>query len=1329
MAKLLPKLNLNKVPQSVENNSLIFAKNVKLLTDNTITCDSSIDTAHLKQYAKIIGHIVGINSKIYVFTERVEDEHTYHEIHEIDEITNTDTIIDCSWTYSGGNITGCVTVNNTGEFILTIAEYFDEYDLNNNNNVPIKHINLSKCSSTDDESIYTQHPKLPITNLSLVDYYNTPIPSGVYQFFIRYKIRKDFYTSWMPCSTELYAINQNEISTIQGPIYYNDIKKEANKSFVFETNNLVPNNLQLYEEFQLGFIISRDNGVFARSWKHFKINTLTYTSKIIFTYNDEDVTEENIDDFITGNYELFNVKNVITYKNKLFISNYKESNFNDYDNCSEFAKNIKIDLKRKYTEITTDGYYLAGNKLRLNYEETYYDAVISDDGVEMLIDYFTNVFFDVKNLNAEQPIKVNTTTDVNKVIVIRDFFITIDEGVKELITESRTFTGDDAWLNYQDYVYNNTKIIGINQDGYPIIKIDNVQHILRGYSYSEGYQHDKKIFTRDYDYIITPKYNIKYIEHGTFETSQTLMPFTNYDFYCHFIKENGVITNGFYIDSIYIKRFGKYVCNSCINYPNLVGTYLEDVYDNIFDGNNKIQYSVRNELCSNLYEHSLTYSPDREHSYGCTFIPNELKQTTSIYPTFTPDQNIEIPSGYIGYFISMYKHNNNVTQGFNIKYEIENEGTNNEQIILVKFDSLEHDTSIVNNIDNIIVKSFNGNYITRTAKYIPSGTANPISEFNSLGHIDVNEVCTSKDNTVWTIGNENTIADDNKLLVKVTPFILSNNAYTTNKDLNLLGFINKVSKLTEGDNNYYISGEDVYTATADNDSFNITSFTNKLTHPGKSGSYVHSNYNLDCVSLSQDIIGKLRNYKEGSNDKTQLFYAVDSLIASYILEYQSTFKDYTRRYYNQYRQEALTIFNNTVRASNIDIDETYRNIYKFSPSSYYNIPTNRGIIIYMFTILDTIYIHTEHSLFKFTTNSKLNTNQNEEISLVEAAPFDVGIQEVFDSQYGYGGLQKKEHALVTYNAYIFYDKLANTIYAYDTRNLSNISNPIKKVLEYINPNDVIFAFDNYNDRFYVNLKNDNENVCLSFNFAVNSFISIHDFDFIKSFNSRIKPYFITNEHITGNNEYVLATLDNNQNQGTNYSHFTKTSALVCDDVDKIYTSTREKVGSCIDVVCNIEYEKIKVLNNINWICKAIVDYDNKLDFNLAEEIGEKYSGHSVRIYSDQTYTQLIPLVDAENNPYEANAEPIEHSTSYQYPRFNCGVWSLNYFRDIKNVEDIFNYKSKFDDGYLDPKSSRLNLTQESSLIYGKYFVARFIFKDKKFKLENVIFKMNNYDKA
>ena len=283
--------------------------------------------------------------------------------------------------------------------------------------------------------------------------------------------------------------------------------------------------------------------------------------------------------------------------------------------------------------------------------------------------------------------------------------------------------------------------------------------------------------------------------------------------------------------------------------------------------------------------------------------------------------------------------------------------------------------------------------------------------------------------------------------------------------------------------------------------------------------YVPSNFNLNYCSLSEDLTPQIRSFSaDGDSTKQrQMILAVQSLTSSFILELESMYRDYIRKYYSVYDPEAVNEFNNTIRSSDANADEMYRNIYYFESKDAYNTPTNRGAIVNVFNIVNSIYVHTEHSLFKFSGTNTLSSN-NGEVNLKEGDVFDTGITEVFDAQYGYAGLQTKHQSLVTFNSYVFYDKLAKVIYAYGGDNqIVNISEPIQKILESFDFDDIRFVSDDYNDRFFINLKGYNKNICLSYNFKVKSFVSIHDFDFNTAFNTRNSTYFIN----TDNNNYII----------------------------------------------------------------------------------------------------------------------------------------------------------------------------------------------------------------
>ena len=73
MSKIVPKLNLNKTPQAVENNSLMYARNIKLLHDGNIVPDGAFEEINIidtigYEVIENYGSISGLNNKIYFFT-------------------------------------------------------------------------------------------------------------------------------------------------------------------------------------------------------------------------------------------------------------------------------------------------------------------------------------------------------------------------------------------------------------------------------------------------------------------------------------------------------------------------------------------------------------------------------------------------------------------------------------------------------------------------------------------------------------------------------------------------------------------------------------------------------------------------------------------------------------------------------------------------------------------------------------------------------------------------------------------------------------------------------------------------------------------------------------------------------------------------------------------------------------------------------------------------------------------------------------------------------------------------------------------------------------
>lgn len=1549
MGRIVSKLNLNKTPQLVESNSMIFAKNIKLLADGTIGPDDGMSLVYndvkTTRANNLIGEIVGVNNKIYFFVEvydksnpihiarnfpilnknafdpilyinnnkidylvgqvsdlrecerflrkqledtfgielacPITDDMTDEEIRnniyyefdncikddiniywsykagmppriryypsdrdfiiegtglnpkikilEYDEQSGVINEIKSGWKYNGGYITGYVTVNNTNEMILTVCEYFNEdTDLE----IPIKHINLSNCSETDDESIYTQTPNIPITNLNLVTTYVKTIPNGVYQFFVRYKIRDDFYTNWFPCSKECFAGVSQVTRTIQGELKHVDVHKDSSKSFIFSVEHIfdgINNNKDFtknFKDYQLGFIISHDDSVNARSWKNFSFDV----KEIYFDYNKNDIKEINIDDLLKSSYEIFNVKNITYFRNKLYISNYKETNFNP--DFKSLAKNIHVTLKQTcvYKDVelsigsqpisksTGSTYYDRwGNQLIANLFDTeVYNTKVrgQQQAGTLTSDQATNgvytaeahlqlrqsghnnnyvIFWIYKGetdantpaLDPKDKIKEFTAPNTTNVFDRQNnYLVDVGNGFKDTskhpltyypstrykwyyITNipgqpgnngySDTFIISNKWLttdkekaitNLKDNLFNafdktlygtiihsiyvisnntpyfiygdattiNTstdkaynfaglevtsgkiadtetldakvkdyvkeKIFAINpvtgryyvKINNDIVEFDTYFVLYSNYTYDikapdttdEGvgfkttYRIDvtRKIFNRR----TTISINERYLSNGYVESQYTsLMPFTSYEFYVHYVKNNGVITNGYLIAE-----------------PK------------------PVNYEPKNDDFSTL---------------------------NIIYPEFT---NITIPEGYASCFISIYKTGDDICRGFNHQVK---DGYH-------YLDCLEADTLLYKFTNEIEIIDSDGNKITNKdilAEYHESGSTSPITMFGNSGCVRwpvvEDDEYTDYDGFWLRINNKSESSDNHKSLIKITPYLHGDEpiSYDVYKDMNLPAYATKVYKLDrEAANAIYVSDTDVYNkTTSGTDVIQLTPNNSYLSLNPSNYAYVLSNFNLNYLSLSEDNIikPKIRSFKSGeSATDRQIIISVNSLTSSYALELLSMYRDYTRKYFAVYNDKQIRTFDNTIRSSDINVDEVYRNIYLFEAEDYYNIPTNRGIIINLFSIINNIFVHTEHSFYKFSGNNNLTTSDGE-VNTKEGDVFDNGITEVFDSQYGHAGIQKKSHSLITYNSYVFYDKIANIIYAYGGEGqLMNIGEPIRKILDEFNLFDVNFVSDEYNDRFFIKLscmpyesgQIGIRNIVLSYNFKSKSFISLHDFNFDYTFNGRTNVYFVKN---TENQYYVYKydrTIFNDYKKLFDKSYLANADMIYPFINDYSYKSP--VVENCVEIIFNDGYEYIKVLEYINWICSEILSYLGDENYLAEENIDKDYAGTKLRIYSDQCSTELIELEDENGVPFIQNKELLSSPTSYKYPRYNCGVWTLNYFRDIRNDNDLYNYGGH-------------GVIEDKSLIYGKYFVIRLIFKNRKFKLENIQFNVNNYGKT
>lgn len=191
------------------------------------------------------------------------------------------------------------------------------------------------------------------------------------------------------------------------------------------------------------------------------------------------------------------------------------------------------------------------------------------------------------------------------------------------------------------------------------------------------------------------------------------------------------------------------------------------------------------------------------------------------------------------------------------------------------------------------------------------------------------------------------------------------------------------------------------------------------------------------------------------------------------------------------------------------------------------------------------------------------------------------------------------------------------------------------------------------------------------------------------------------------------------------------------------------IKNYVDIIYSRDVESTKCLESIQYILNVINNPFGTI--NLAEQAfarlenrkDGRYSGDYLILYSDETYSGEIDINDKGDNNIMDN---------YKYPTFQKGHWEFNNFRNggtqlitadeltkvYTNIPYVDNegntivatitLKDLYESfGITSTESGIILRSDNRSLIYGKYIVARFIFNnDKKIKLQNVTFITNNY---
>ena len=1459
MARIKPKLYLNMSPQTQEENTLAFARNLKIDDDGSLVSDYGYETITPLSSDTIVGHIVGLDNKVYFFTSN-------NHIVEYDEITKLITRrIQNKWHYNGGEIDGYVSTNQSGEIILTVAEYKE------NGHVPLKHINLSYYDVAN-ESLYSQAPEVPITNLTLVDTYVKTIPNGTYIFFIRYKIRKDVYTPWYLCSHPIFGGTSEKITTLQGGLQYINLHKDAAKSFVFDVSHVNPgtNNaiLNLYSEFQIGFIINHDEASDARIWKSFPIAT----TRIWFDY--EDIKDANIDDLLESTYELYNVRNVTSFKNKLYISNYVESDFNPSVGTTLASKiNVGIDKVNGedivYKNMTFNGVNLLYNPLIGYYDRNTNGELISSIAYTL---FTTNVFdYNISNLSKgevkekDDAVKfdiiwsANNDPDLaciyniyNNLIGDGVFGPDYDEPYLSIIPNNQgtsvikqLYSGSGLWIYgptdddtrlHPWYKLNLTFMYGSasdrvsgtdicrngcwyfnghsgtyihpsdpdRQNGWPTQDkgfddvdrntIDNnikteverqkffaecyIEITSGAKSYKLGYSDymnldnyvgydangNREVFVLyNYDWASTSTMTaefraiiintwilptIKRYAVGIDETGAPILAITEND-----VTENVVASS----ISIVFKKFeftldGYDIKTDDTNYNRryTVGLKTTDYISVCTFGTKASIVSVEDR--GSAYSQGHTLMPLSTYKVYAHFVDNHNIITNGYYLNtlhintdvenetgiirlnYSVDSLSGISHNYKAFFLSIVNTGNIIVEGFGYSKH----GTTN---IL---HSIEIDSALYNLNDNITIVYLDSNNIevtvTSSARYYSSGSSYPPLAFGNCGYIAWTDGYNYSDKRLYikVIRNKQ---EQPTSLVKATPYIELKATQTTNVSDGFYGsYLCLIKKPSfELSSKTYVAGSDVYSIdrTA---SLSLSEFKSYVQVQNSITYIVRSNFNLNYLSLTEDIDDKIFNIGNASSGVKQVAKVINSATLSFIYELKSMYKDFANKLFRPVDTDYKINFDNTIRVSHVLSDETFNNsIFRFSAEDYYNVPTNRGVIVNLFAIGNNIFVHTQGSFYKFDANQTLSSSGTD-ITLQESEPFDTGISQVFDSEFGYGGILNKEAGCITFDSYFFYDASSNHIFGYGGNGQVNlIDGTIYKLLTIYKPTICKTIHDDINHRILFDFQAETmERFTLSYNYKAKSFVSLHDISLTKAFSSRKFSYsyngklcklFTTEQGISNvmlDEHLNILALFGDASFATNiqFGGTTQTLQSTCFGL-AIVAFPRQYARENVEFV-TIDTDVIK--DPIEEIVDEIEVPDEEPEVSWYDLIKvpqhtRENPIHKMYIITDCCIsTPIMGTVDDTARPSSLLDDPSIPNSLLDYKgfKYDGGSWNSNFFRNALNADNVYHYPNQ-------PRAGQVPNTDNNSLVYGKYFIIVLDFiTNKPIKVENLYINSNKY---
>lgn len=574
---ITPKLSLNKHPKDCDSLSLVNATNVKVTNDLTLISNEE-DLKRNEIIYNTLNNEFGGGPHSIIGAIPCSDEIIIFALGEgtsaiarYNEKENK-----CKIIYNGNllnninKIKGTFTYNVNNDLIIAISLY------NTNTDEPLRVFNLGKFNDTNidnnqfKDEISSIIPEVKLPSIESHYYVKGSCYKGWTYLYIRFKINKTDYTQWYNFGYPIfvddiyrqqifrycfyqYRVGRNAAeldlynvddcdghSTVPmdgfGTGCYDGFSNNSEISNTTFAINLNFNNFNNFDQYQLGFVCA------SKAYTKAFITNDINISNTNYIFNPKYLSEGSITEFITAYYNYYNVKNIINYKNRLYISNYKEQTLNKKINQS-IIDSVSISLKVN----TTNFAFSSTNK----------DTVSTLKQIVTLTEKRKDVRSGQEQLKAPKQyfLDINSISDITNQSIPFNKILNVDNSIYLIVKITKEDNTTEKVININSITIKKDPSDNSTLPGYCKIKIgediyDSIEYCFKTDVDSNGNYTNFKIFDAT-NYIISfQKKCIDTISSFNDRLKEsTLIPGEVYSFYIHYIDKYGHVTNGYRINN------------------------------------------------------------------------------------------------------------------------------------------------------------------------------------------------------------------------------------------------------------------------------------------------------------------------------------------------------------------------------------------------------------------------------------------------------------------------------------------------------------------------------------------------------------------------------------------------------------------------------------------------------------------------------------------------------------------------------------------------------------------------------------------------------------